>query len=74
MTAMAEDKADQAPAAKRRIRVRQMRSSAGRLRKHRACVAGLGLRRVGHTVEVEDSAAVRGMIAQVPHLVRVLGE
>lgn len=53
------------------IRVTQIRSTAGRLQKHKACVSGLGLRRVGHTVEVEDSAAVRGMIGKVNYLVRI---
>lgn len=69
-----EKKTAQGPAAKPRIRVQQIRSCAGRLRKHRACVAGLGLRRIGQTVEVEDTPAVRGMIGQVTHLVRVVEE
>jgi len=34
-------------------------------------VAGLGLRRIGHTVEVEDTPSVRGMINAVHYLVRV---
>ena len=37
------------------IKVTQVRSIHGRLQKHKACVAGLGLRRIGHTVEVEDT-------------------
>lgn len=56
------------------IRVTQTRSSAKRLRKHKACLTGLGLRRVGHTVEVEDTPAVRGMINRVNYMVRVEGE
>ncbi len=56
------------------IRVTQTRSTAKRLQKHKACVAGLGLRRVGHTVEVEDTPAVRGMINRVNYMVRVEGE
>lgn len=56
------------------IRVTQTRSTAKRLRKHKDCVAGLGLRRVGHTVEVEDTPAVRGMINRVNYMVRVEGE
>ena len=40
----------------------------------RLCVAGLGLRRIGHTVEVEDTPSVRGMINKVHYLVRVEGE
>ena len=56
------------------IRVTLVRSPAGRLKKHRACVAGLGLRRIGHTVEVEDTPAVRGMINRVNYLLQVEGE
>lgn len=56
------------------IRVTLLKSPAGRLKSHRACVAGLGLRRIGHSVLVEDSAAVRGMINRVSYLVQVEGE
>ena len=51
--------------------VTQVKSTYGRLKNHRACVAGLGLRRIGHTVEVEDTPSVRGMINRVHYLVRV---
>jgi len=61
-------------AAKGRIRVTQVKSTAGRLKKHQACVAGLGLRRIGHTVEVEDTPSTRGMINKVNYLVKVEGE
>ena len=47
--------------AKAKIKVTQTKSTYGRLKNHKACVAGLGLRRIGHTVEVEDTP-VRGMI------------
>jgi large subunit ribosomal protein L30 len=57
--------------AKTSIKVTQVKSTFGRLKNHRACVAGLGLRRIGHTVEVEDTPAVRGMINRVHYLVRV---
>ena len=56
------------------IRVTLVKSAAGRLKKHRACVAGLGLRRIGHSVDIEDTPAVRGMIDRVSYLVRVEGE
>lgn len=56
------------------IKVTQVRSIHGRLKKHQACVARLGLRRIGHTVEVEDTPSVRGMINKVNYLVRVEGE
>ena len=57
--------------AKASIKVTQVKSTFGRLKKHRACVAGLGLRRIGHTVEVEDTPSVRGMINRVHYLVKV---
>lgn len=53
------------------IRVTLIKSTAGRLKKHQACVAGLGLRRIGHTVEVIDTPANRGMINKVNYLLRV---
>lgn len=56
-----------------KIKVTQVRSIAGRLKSHKACVAGLGLRRIGHTVEVEDTPSVRGMINKVNYLIRVEG-
>ena len=55
------------------IRVTLVRSPAGRLKKHKACVLGLGLRRIGHSVEVEDTPAVRGMISKVSYLLQVEG-
>jgi len=57
--------------AEKRIRVTQVKSAAGRLPKHRACVRGLGLKRIGHTVELADTPAVRGMINKVYYMVRV---
>jgi large subunit ribosomal protein L30 len=59
--------------AKAMIKVTQIKSTNGRLKNHKACVAGLGLRRIGHTVEVEDTPSVRGMINKVNFLVRVEG-
>jgi len=53
------------------IRVTQMRSSNKRLKNHKACLTGLGLRRIGHTVEVEDTPAVRGMINKISFMLRV---
>ena len=56
------------------ITVTLVKSPAGRLKKHKACVAGLGLRRIGHSVEVEDTPSVRGMINRVSYMVKVEGE
>lgn len=57
--------------ASKKIKVTQTKSSIGRLKAHKACLAGLGLRRIRHTVEVEDTAAVRGMINKVSYMVSV---
>ena len=54
-----------------KIRVTLVKSVASCREEHRATVRGLGLRRVRHTVELEDTPAVRGMIARVHHLVVV---
>ena len=60
--------------AKKTVKVTQVKSIAGRLKNHQACIAGLGLRRIGHTVEVEDTPSVRGMINKVSYLLKVEGE
>ena len=60
--------------AKAIIKVTQIRSVNGRLQKQKACIVGLGLRRIGHTVELQDTESVRGMINKVRHLVSVEGE
>lgn len=56
------------------IKVTQTKSSSGRLPAHKACAAGLGLRKIGHTVEVEDTPSVRGMINKIYYMVKVEGE
>lgn len=53
------------------IKVTLVKSTIGRIASHRACVAGLGLRRLNHTVEVQDTPAVRGMINAVSYLLKV---
>ena len=63
-----------AKAAGKTLTVRQVKSSNGRLKRHKACLAGLGLRRIGHVVEVEDTPAVRGMVAKVSYMVEVQEE
>ena len=54
-----------------RLRVTLVRSRYGRLKRHQACVRGLGLRRMHHTVEVEDSPCTRGMIRKIAYLLEV---
>ncbi|MCX7674115.1 MAG: 50S ribosomal protein L30 [Thiobacillaceae bacterium] len=58
---------------KNKIRVTLVRSPIGTKREHRACVRGLGLKRLNHTVELEDTPAVRGMIRQVAYLLKTEG-
>ena len=57
-----------------RVRVKQVKSAIGYDRRQRATLRGLGLRRLNHVVELEDTPAVRGMIRKVTHLVTVLEE
>ena len=54
-----------------KVKVTQVKSAIGRLKNHKACLSGLGLRRIGHTVEVEDTPSVRGMINQINYLLQV---
>lgn len=53
------------------VRVRLVRSPWGRLPRHRECLKGLGLRRIGSVRELEDTPAVRGMINKVAYLLEV---
>ncbi|WP_353570677.1 50S ribosomal protein L30 [Candidatus Albibeggiatoa sp. nov. BB20] len=55
----------------KKLRVTQVKSIYGRLPKHKACVAGLGLRRMNHSVEVIDTPENRGMINKVSYLLKI---
>lgn len=55
----------------KKIKVTQTKSTIGTGKKHTATVKGLGLRRLNHTVEVEDTPSIRGMINSVNYLLRV---
>ena len=57
--------------ANKKIKVTLVRSLNGRVASHKACVNGLGLRRMHHTVEVEDTPCTRGMINKVSYMVKV---
>ena len=72
--AKAEKTAKAGKTAKKAIKVTQVRSTIGFDRKQALAMRGLGLRRIRHTVEVEDTPSVRGLILQVRHLVTVEGE
>jgi large subunit ribosomal protein L30 len=58
-------------AAAKKIRVTQTKSSSGRLQSHKATLTGLGLRRIRHTVEVDDTPEMRGMINKVNYMIRI---
>lgn len=57
--------------AKKQLKVTLKRSVNRRTAQHKACVAGLGLRRIGHSVTLADTAENRGMINKVAYLLAV---
>jgi len=60
-----------AKAKEKTIKVTLVKSVSGRLQNHKACVSGLGLRRIGHSVEVLDTPSNRGMINKASYLLQV---
>lgn len=54
-----------------KLKITLVKSPIGAVPKHRATVKALGLKKLNKTVEMPDNAAVRGMVAQVQHLVKV---
>jgi large subunit ribosomal protein L30 len=54
-----------------KIRVTLVKSVHGRLQSHRDTVRGLGLRRMRHCVELDDTPEIRGMINKVSYMLRV---
>jgi large subunit ribosomal protein L30 len=57
----------------KKIKVTLVRSVIGTKQSHRATVRGLGLRRLNHTVELQDTPEVRGMVNKVSYLVKCEG-
>jgi large subunit ribosomal protein L30 len=57
--------------AEKTLKVTLVKSLIGRKQDHRATVRGLGLRRINHTVFLEDTPAVRGMINKVVYLLKL---
>ena len=55
----------------KKVKVTLIKSVNGRLASHRACVRGLGLRRMHHSAVVEDTPCTRGMINKVAYLLKV---
>ena len=58
--------------ANKTIKVKQIASAIGRPAKQEAILIGLGLNKVNKVVELEDTAAIRGMINKIPHLVKIV--
>ena len=56
--------------ADKKLKVTLVKSAIGCKASHRATVRGLGLKRINHTVELQDTPAVRGMINKVYYLVK----
>ncbi|CCZ04830.1 MAG: 50S ribosomal protein L30 [Clostridiales bacterium] len=54
-----------------KLKITLVKSTIGAIPKHKKTVEALGLRKVNKTVEMPDNAAVRGMVDQVRHLVKV---
>jgi len=60
--------------AKKTITLKQTKSAIRRVERQAATLRGLGLRRLGHTVEVEDTPMTRGMIRAVAHMIEIVEE
>ncbi len=54
-----------------KLKITQVRSAIGRIEKQKLTIRALGIRRMNHTVEHEDTPQIRGMIRVVAHLVKV---
>ncbi|HLW05846.1 MAG TPA: 50S ribosomal protein L30 [Azoarcus sp.] len=59
--------------ADKKVKVTLVKSVIGTKQSHRATVRGLGLRRLHHTVELQDTPEIRGMINKVSYLVKCEG-
>ena len=55
-----------------KLRIQYYRSSIGFNEQQKLIVKGLGLRKLNAVREAEDTPAIRGMVAKIPHLVRIL--
>ena len=55
----------------KKVQITLTRSTIGRLAAHKACVSGLGLRRIHQTIIVDDTPCNRGMINAVSYMLKV---
>ncbi|MFQ5470634.1 MAG: 50S ribosomal protein L30 [Gammaproteobacteria bacterium] len=58
-------------AGNKKIKLTLVRSPVHRLKSHKACVSGLGLRRMHHSVMVEDTPCTRGMIDKISYMLKI---
>ena len=68
---MATSKSAATHAVSKQVRLTLVKSKFGRLKSHRACISGLGLKRMHQSVVVADTPENRGMINSVSYLLRV---
>jgi large subunit ribosomal protein L30 len=61
-------------AAAGKLKIQYYRSAIGFNVQQKLIVKGLGLRKLNAIREAEDTPAIRGMVAKIPHLVRILGQ
>lgn len=55
----------------KQVRLTQIKSRNGRLESHKACLRGLGIRRMHHTVQVNDTPENRGMISKISYMLKI---
>jgi large subunit ribosomal protein L30 len=60
-------------AGNKKVKVTLVKSFSGRLQSHKDTVRGLGLRRIRHSVELDDTPEIRGMINKISYMLRVEG-
>ncbi len=56
------------------VHLKWVRSAIAAPEKHKKVVRGLGFTRLNQVIEREDSPSIRGMVAKIPHLVKVVNE
>jgi large subunit ribosomal protein L30 len=54
-----------------KIKIKLIKSTIGKPKKHRDIVTGLGLKKINHVVELSDTPEVRGMIAKISHMLNI---
>ncbi len=57
-----------------KLHIKWVRSAICSPQKHKKVVKGLGFTRLNQVIEREDSPSIRGMVAKIPHLVKVVNE